>query len=155
MSTTLDTVWEIAKPLAEELSLNLWDIRFEKEGSSWFLRLIIEKEGGVNITDCEALSRAVDGPLDEADPISQSYYLEVSSPGLGRKLTRDHHFEQKIGEPVVVRLIRPRNGQRELKGTLSDYQKPNFTLTLEDGSSLLLAKSDAAFVRLDDDDLMV
>lgn len=151
MGNTIDTIWEIAKPIADELELRLWDVRFEKEGSSWFLRLIIEKEGGVNIADCEAFSRALDAPLEEADPISQSYYLEVSSPGLGRRLTRDHHFEQKMGEGVIVKLIRPLDGRREIKGTLSGYQNHILTIALEDGSHLELKKGDISFVKLDDD----
>ena len=86
---TVAAVWEIAAPVAEQLGLSIWDIRFQKEGVSWYLRIYIDKEGGVGITDCENFSRAVDGPLDEADPIEQSYYLEVSSPGVERQLTRD------------------------------------------------------------------
>lgn len=77
---TVAAVWEIAAPIAEQLGLSIWDIRFQKEGVSWYLRIYIDKEGGVGITDCENFSRAVDGPLDDADPIEQSYYLEVSSP---------------------------------------------------------------------------
>ncbi len=104
---TVAAVWEIAAPVAEQLGLSIWDIRFQKEGVSWYLRIYIDKEGGVGITDCENFSRAVDGPLDEADPIEQSYYLEVSSPGVERQLTRDEHFKKYIGSPVMVRLIRP------------------------------------------------
>ena len=103
---TVAAVWEIAAPVAEQLGLSIWDIRFQKEGVSWYLRIYIDKEGGVGITDCENFSRAVDGPLDDADPIEQSYYLEVSSPGVERQLTRDEHFKKYIGSPVMVRLIR-------------------------------------------------
>ena len=94
----------LALPLAEELSLRVWDIRFEKEGASWYLRIFIDKPGGVTIEDCEALSRAIDPVLDEADPISVPYYLEVSSPGLGRELTCPAHFEEMMGREVRVLL---------------------------------------------------
>lgn len=151
MGNTINTIWEIAQPIADELGLGLWDIRFEKEGSSWFLRVIIEKEGGVNITDCEAMSRALDAPLDAADPISQSYCLEVSSPGLGRRLTREHHFTEKTGEPVIVKLIRPLDGRREFKGVLSGFKDNVITLLLEDGTNMEINRNDTSFVKLDDD----
>ena len=90
---TVAAVWDIAAPIAEQLGLDIWDIRFVKEGADWFLRIFIDKDGGVTIEDCENMSRAMDAPLDEADPIPQSYCLEVSSPGVERELTRDSHFE--------------------------------------------------------------
>ena len=133
---TVAAVWEIAAPVAEQLGLSIWDIRFQKEGVSWYLRIYIDKEGGVGITDCENFSRAVDGPLDEADPIEQSYYLEVSSPGVERQLTRDEHFKKYIGSPVMVRLIRPRDGERDFKGTLESYDNGMITVTREDGSGI-------------------
>ena len=85
---TVAAVWQIAQPIAESLGLELWDVRFVKEGADWFLRIFIDKEDGVSIDDCEAMSRAIDKPLDDADPISQSYCLEVSSPGVERELVR-------------------------------------------------------------------
>ena len=137
---TVAAVWEIAAPVAEQLGLSIWDIRFQKEGVSWYLRIYIDKEGGVGITDCENFSRAVDGPLDEADPIEQSYYLEVSSPGVERQLTRDEHFKKYIGSPVMVRLIRPRDGERD--GMI--------TVTREDGSGICFEKKEVSSVKLDD-----
>ena len=104
----------LAIPFAKELGLELWDVRFVKEGADWFLRFFIDKEGGVNINDCENLSRALDAPLDEADFIEQGYYLEVSSPGLNRELTKERHFEQMMGEPILVKLYRAIDGTKEL-----------------------------------------
>ncbi|MCI8361521.1 MAG: ribosome maturation factor RimP [Clostridiales bacterium] len=118
---TTDRVFALAEPLARELGLSVWDVRFVKEGASWYLRIFIDKPEGVGIEDCEAMSRAVDPLLDEADFISQSYYLEVSSPGLGRELSRPEHFARYMGEPVKVRLIRARDGRKEWTGRLTGY----------------------------------
>ncbi len=96
-------VWEIAKPIADELGVEIWDIRFLKEGTDWFLRIFIDKPEGISINDCENMSRAIDAPLDELDPIEQSYCLEVSSPSLERELTRPEHFERYSGSPVKVK----------------------------------------------------
>ncbi len=147
---TVNTVWEIAEPIAHSLGLEIWDVRFEKEGADWFLRIFIDKEGGVSIDDCVDMSHAIDKPLDEADPIEQSYCLEVSSPGLERDLKRDAHFEKSLGEKIMVKLIRPVDGQREFKGTLESYDNGNFELLLEDGTKLMINKKETSYVKLDD-----
>ena len=98
----VQAVWQIAEPIARELGLEIWDIRFLKEGADWFLRIFIDKEGGIDISDCENMSRAIDKPLDEADPIEQSYCLEVSSPGVERDLVRPEHFERYKGADIKV-----------------------------------------------------
>ena len=106
-----DIVEEIARPVCEEMGLILWDVTFEKEGPDWILRILIDKDNeGVFIDECVNVSRAVDPLLDEADPIKQSYNFEVSSAGLGRKLTRPFHFEKKMGQVVLARLIRAVDG---------------------------------------------
>ena len=143
----------LALPFAEELGLELWDVRFVKEGADWFLRFFIDKEDGVNINDCENLSRALDAPLDEADFIEQGYYLEVSSPGLGRELTKDRHFVQMEGEPIVVKLYRAIDGTKEMKGILLEKTEDTLTLTDEEETLITLQCSDIASVRLDDDNL--
>ena len=151
LSSTAKRVFEIVKPYADELGLDIWDIRFVKEGADWFLRIFIDKDGGVGITDCENMSRAIDKPLDEADPIEQSYCLEVSSPGIDRELTRPAHFDAYIGASVVVRLIRPlETGERELHCTLDSHDAGSFTVTLEDGRTLVIERKEASWVRLDD-----
>lgn len=147
---TVNTVWEIAEPIAQSLGLEIWDVRFEKEGADWFLRIFIDKEGGVSIDDCVDMSHAIDKPLDEADPIEQSYCLEVSSPGLERDLKRDAHFEKSLGEKIMVKLIRPVDGQREFKGTLESYDNGNFELLSEDGTKLMINKKETSYVKLDD-----
>ena len=100
--------------IAKELGLTLWDVRFEKEGASYFLRILIDKEGGVDINSCEAMSRRIDPLLDEADPIPQSYYLEVWSAGMDRALERDFHFEQTLGQKVTVGLFQPLKGEKDV-----------------------------------------
>lgn len=152
-ASTTDKVWRIAAPIAEELGLSLWDVRFVKEGADWFLRIFIDKAGGVSIDDCEAMSRALDAPLDEQDPIPQSYCLEVSSPGLERELTRPHHFEQMEGQPVKVTLIRPQNGQKILNGTLEGYRDGVILLGLNHGETIEIHKKETASVNLDDFDV--
>ena len=147
---TVNTVWQIAQPIAESLGLELWDVRFEKEGADWFLRIFIDKDGGVSIDDCVEMSHAIDKPLDEADPIEQSYCLEVSSPGIERDLKRDAHFEQSVGKKIMVKLIRPVDGQREFKGTLESYDNGSFELLTQDGTKLMINKKEASYVKLDD-----
>lgn len=148
--STVNTVWEIAEPIAKSLGYELWDVRFEKEGANWYLRIFIDKEDGISINDCVDMSHAIDKPLDEADPIEQSYCLEVCSPGLERDLKRDSHFEKCIGEKIMVKLIRPVDGQREFKGTLESYDNGNFELLLEEGTKLMINKKETSYVKLDD-----
>lgn len=147
---TVAAVWEIAEPIAKELGLSIWDIRFVKEGADWFLRIFIDKDGGISIEDCENMSRAIDKPLDEADPIEQSYCLEVSSPGVERDLTRDAHFEACLGEKIKVKLIRALEGKREFSGILESSDGKQFTLRLEDGSAMCIDRKETSYVKLDD-----
>ncbi|MBE6789064.1 MAG: ribosome maturation factor RimP [Ruminococcaceae bacterium] len=144
---TADKVREIVLPVCEEMGLRLWDVTFEKEGADWFLKVLVEKEDGtLDINECEAFSRKIDPLIDEADPIDQSYFLEVGSPGIERKLRTPEHFERFIGSKVCVRLIRPDSeGKRELEGVLSAFDNGAITL---DGKQVNL--SDTAFVRLTD-----
>ena len=147
---TVAAVLEIAEPIARELGLEIWDIRFVKEGADWFLRIFIDKDGGVGMEDCERMSRAIDKPLDERDPIEQSYCLEVSSPGVERELTRETHFEACKGEKIKVKLIRAVNGVREFKGVLEDADGSRITLRRDDGSAMNFEKKETSYIKLDD-----
>ena len=147
---TVKAVWDIATPFAEELGLIIWDVRFLKEGSSWYLRIFIDKDGGVSIDDCVDLTHAINKPLDEADPIEQAYFLEVSSPGVERDLVRDEHFEAYIGEKIKVKMIRPVEGKREFSGILADYSDGNITISFEDGSGFTFTKKEASWIKVDD-----
>ncbi len=149
-SNTVNTVWEIVEPYATELGLKIWDIRFLKEGSAWYLRIFIDKDGGVSIDDCVNLSHLIDKPLDEKDPIEQAYFLEVSSPGVERDLVREEHFTANIGADIKVKLIRPVDGKREFNGVLEDYTSGNITLRTADGSGITFTKKEASWIKLDD-----
>jgi ribosome maturation factor RimP len=139
----------LAEPVADQLGLRIWDVRFEKEGNGWFLRYFIEKtEGELKIEDCENFSRALDPILDKEDPITQSYCLEVSSPGIDRQLTRPWHFAETMGKMVCVRLIRPQDGLRDFAGALIGYDGQSVTLHTKQGDfTAPLAKT--AYVRLE------
>ncbi len=105
-------VWELSEPLAKELNLSLWDVQFVKEGADWFLRVFIDKEGGVSIDDCVDMTHALSPVLDKEDPIPQEYMLEVSSPGLERKLTRPEHFAAFVGRRSTYGKRRARDAPR-------------------------------------------
>lgn len=129
---TEQVVRELAAPFAEAAGVTIWDVCFEKEGAAWYLRVFIDKEDGIDIDDCEAVSRPLSDALDEADPISQAYFLEVGSAGLERELSREAHFDASIGTQIRVRLIRPENGEKEYIGELKAYEKENLTLMRQD-----------------------
>ena len=142
-----DIVTEFAKPIVEQHGCTLWDVEYVREGSERFLRLYLDKEGGVDITDCEAISRAVDPILDEKDPIQESYHFEVCSAGLERALKRPSDFERFMGSPIMVKLYRPRNGLKEIPGILRGYEDGK--VTLEAGKeTITFEKSEVALVRL-------
>lgn len=151
---TVNTVWQLAEPIVKELGLQLWDVRFVKEGTDWFLRIFIDKEGGVGIDDCEKVSRAVDKPLDELNPIDTAYCLEVCSPGIERELIRDEHFEAFIGADIKVKMIRPLEGiGKEFGGVLDGYENGEVFITDHSGENhVTINKKDAAWIKLDDFD---
>ncbi len=142
-----DIVESFARPVVEAHGCSLWDVEYVREGSERFLRLYIDKDGGVDITDCEAISRAVDPILDERDPIAESYHFEVCSAGLERALKRPSDFARFMDSPVTVKLYRPRNGLKELPGILRGYEDGK--ITVEAGKeAVTLEKSEVALVRL-------
>ena len=147
MSKVTETVTALAAPIAAELGLELWDVEYVREAGQWFLRIYIDRDGGVSINDCESLSRALDPVLDEADPIPDSYVFEVSSAGAERELKRPGDFERFMGSPVEVRLYKPVDGSKSFVGTLSGYDNGNLTLTAA-GKTLAFEKSQIAQVRL-------
>ena len=153
---TAALVRELAEPIAARFGCQLWDVRFVKEGAEWFLRVFIDKPGGVSIDDCVDVTRALNDPLDALDPIDREYCLEVCSPGLGRELTRPEHFDAFTGAPVLVRLIRPLpDGRRELRGTLLCLEDGVVTVQPEGGGDpVALDRAAASKIRLlDDEDL--
>ncbi len=150
---TVDAVTELVEPIVEKMGLTLWDVRFVKEGALWYLRIFIDRDSGVTIEDCENVTRAVDQPLDELDPIEQNYILEVSSPGIERELIKPEHFDAFLGADVMIRLIRPdENGEKEFRGTLIAHDKDTVTIT-EDGDQRVINKKDTVYIKLDDFEL--
>lgn len=142
-----EQVAAFAEPIVTAHGCELWDVEYVREGSDYFLRLYIDKEGGVNIDDCEAISRAVDPILDEKDPIPESYHFEVCSAGLERALKRPGDFEKFLESPVTVKLYRPRNGLKEIPGILRGYEDGR--VTVEAGNeTVTFEKSEVALVRL-------
>ncbi len=142
--STEQKVFELTKPLASELGLDIWDIRLEKEGALWYLRVFIDKEDGITIEDCEALNRPLNTVLDEHDPVPQSYILEVGSPGLERELVREKHFETFCGSDIRIHLIRPIDGEKDLIGTLKSFDKEKIVID----SDVEIMLSDISYIRL-------
>lgn len=151
---TVSKVWELCEPIVKDFGLSLWDVRYVKEGADWYLRIFIDKDGGVDITDCENVSRAINTPLDELDPIEGAYCLEVCSPGIERELVRDEHFEQFIGADIMVRMRRPIEGiGKDFCGVLTAYDGTNVTITDHSGENeVTVNKKDTAWIKLDDFD---
>ena len=143
MAKVTDTVAALAQPVVEAQGCTLWDVEYVKEAGEWFLRLYIDKAGGVDISDCEAVSRPVSDLLDEADPIPGSYTFEVSSAGLERALKKPEHFAACMGQAVDVKLYRPVDGSKSFTGTLEGFEDGAVTV---DGRTF--EKKDVAQVRL-------
>ena len=142
-----ELVASFAEPIVKQHGCELWDVEYVREGSEYFLRLYLDKEGGVDINDCEAVSRAVDPILDEKDPIQGSYHFEVCSAGLERALKRPSDFERFMGSNITVKLYRPRNGLKEIPCVLRGYD--NGRVTVEAGKeTIMFEKSEVALVRL-------
>ena len=139
-----ETVRQISYPIAQNLGLELWDIKFVKEGPNWYLRVFIDKPEGITLEDCEAMSRALDAPLDEFDPIPVSYCLEVCSPGIDRELSNDSHLEKFIGSDITIKLIRPDSNNEKILNFLLQ-EKGFFRFMAKVTYRLLLTKSAGDF----------
>ena len=135
-------------PLVEERHFELVDVEYVKEGSSWYLRAYIDKEGGIAIDDCEMISRILSDWLDQEDFIDDSYILEVSSPGLGRPLKKEKDFARSLGKEVDVKLYRARDKQKDFTGILAEYDKNTVTIELEGGSRMVFERQEIALIRL-------
>lgn len=134
-------------PLMQEHQFELVDVEYVKEAGTWYLRAYIDKEGGITVDDCEVISRKLGDWLDEKDFISDSYILEVSSPGLGRPLKKEKDFKRSIGKDVEIRLYRAREKQKEFTGMLKAYDETSVTIEC-DGEDLVFEKADIALIRL-------
>lgn len=147
MKKVADVCAELALPFVEAAGCTLWDVEYVREAGTWFLRVYIDAPGGVDIDQCEAVSRPLSDRLDEVDPIEGSYVLEVGSAGADRALRRPEHFAAFLGSEVDVRLYRPREGRKEFTGVLEAYQDGAVTVTAG-GERITFEKKEIALVRL-------
>jgi ribosome maturation factor RimP len=139
---------KLLEPILTANHFELYDVEYVKEGGNWFLRCYIDKEGGITVDDCELVSRSLSDLLDKEDYIPDSYILEVSSPGLGRQLKRDKHFEKSIGEEVEVKLFKPIDKKKEFVGNLVNFDQNMITIELEDKTNMEIPRANIAMVRL-------
>lgn len=138
----------IAEPIVSNFGFELVDVEYVKEAGTWYLRLYIDKEGGITIDDCEAVSRLFSDKLDEEDFIDDAYIMEVSSPGLGRPLKKEKAFRRSVGKEVEIRTYRPIEKQKEFFGILSAYDDTHVTITLENQETMVFQKAEIALIRL-------
>ena len=145
---TEQKIYELIKPITDELGYYLWDVCYEKEGAMWYLRVFIDQDEGITIADCERANAPISDMLDEKDPIAQSYMLEVGSAGLERELVKEEHFEVCQRDTVRVRFIRAVDGEKEIIARLAGADKEGVTVVLESGEEKKFPLADIAFVKL-------
>ena len=145
---TEQRVYDLVKPITDELEYFLWDVCYEKEGAMWYLRIFIDRDEGITIEDCEKVTEPVNRVLDEADPIQQQYMLEVGSAGLERDLVKEEHFEVCEGDKVRIRFIRSIEGEKEIAAVLKCADRESVTVIDEEGEEHIYQFADIAFVRL-------
>ncbi|MBQ7448025.1 MAG: ribosome maturation factor RimP [Eubacterium sp.] len=138
---------ELVTPILDENNFWLVDVEFVKEGSTWYLRVYIDKEGGITVNDCELVARRMNDILDAEDYISESYVFEVSSPGLGRPLKKEKDYARNLGKEVEVKTYRAIDGEKEFVGYLKAYTADQVTLADDDDNELTLEKKEIALIR--------
>lgn len=138
----------LAEPIISSFGFELVDVEYVKEAGTWYLRLYIDKEGGITIDDCEAVSRLFSDKLDEEDFIDDAYIMEVSSPGLGRPLKKEKDFKRSMGKEVEIRTYRPIDKQKEFFGVLTAYDESHVTITLDDQEPRVFDRAEIALIRL-------
>lgn len=139
---------QLLEPILRENNFELYDVEFVKEAGTFYLRAFIDKEGGININDCELVSRRLSDLLDEKDFIPDAYILEVSSPGLGRALKKDKHFEKSIGEEVEIKLFKAIDKQKDFTGYLESFTDDVIVISDEAENEMEFERSNIASVRL-------
>ncbi len=140
-------VWDLAAPIAEKEGCFLYDVEYLKEGGIWFLRVYADKEGGISLDECEVISRALSEELDKKDPIDRNYYLEVSSPGIERKLKHQEHFDRYLGETIDIGLYKAVNGSKQLTGRLTGFDGQNIKVEVAE-EVLTIPQKDTTVVHL-------
>lgn len=149
MAGVAERVFALIKETVEEQGVSLWDVRYLKEGASYYLRVFIDKEDGISIDDCTKVNHAIDPIIDEADPIDNSYYLEVCSTGLERELVRPEHFHAKINQAVKLKLYKARDGVKEFGGILKDFDGKKITITVGE-ENIEFERTEISVCKLDD-----
>ncbi|AYE33071.1 ribosome maturation factor RimP [Clostridium septicum] len=143
----IQTIDQLVRPIADELNYEIYHIEYVKENGEYYLRIYIDKDGGIALSDCEALSRRVSDVLDEKDPIATAYFLEVSSPGLNRGLFTDAHFEKQIGKEVLIRFTKSLDGRKNVKGVLKEVKED--VIIVEDKDLVTIPKDKIKSANLD------
>ena len=138
---------ELILPILEKLNFELVDVEYVKEGSTWYLRAYIDKEGGITVNDCEDVAREMNVLLDEEDFIPDAYVFEVSSPGLGRPLKKEKDYIRNMGKEIEIRTYKAINRCKEFYGLLKAYDKDTVTIEIEDGETIIFNKSEIALIR--------
>ncbi len=139
---------KLVQPILDELGFELVDVEYVKEGGDFFLRIYVDKEGGITVNDCAEVSRLMDPVLDEEDFVDDSYIFEVSSPGLGRPLKKERDFARSVGQEVEIRTYRALDGQKDFSGYLDEYTADAVTISDGDGGQRTFDRKDIALIRL-------
>jgi len=139
---------KLATPIAKELSLEIVDVEWVKEGSNYYLRIYADKEGGIGIDDCEALSRACEVEIDKEDYIKEPYIFEVSSPGLTRPLKKDKDFKRNLGKMVELKTFKAHDSIKEFEGILKDFDEKTVTIAFDGDETMVFERNDLALIRL-------
>ena len=138
-------LYPIVENVAREIGYSIWDLEYVKEGTEYYLRITIDSKNGIDIDDCEKMSRAIDPVLDEHDVIEDAYHLEVSSPGIERDIKTDHHMSVCMGETILVKLYAPIDGAKQIIGTLDGYDEENITVDGKEIPRKAIAKMNVYF----------
>lgn len=146
MGKVSDQVFELVKPIAESFDLEVVEVLYEKKFDGMHLTIVIDKDGGVTIDDCERLHRAIDAPLDELDPIDTAYTLNVSSPGIDRPLKMERDYKRNLNKKISVKLYKPLDNKKSYEGILTEYSDETLTIELKNGNKLTFNKKDTAKV---------
>ena len=138
---------ELITPLIDAEGFELVDVEYVKEGADWYLRVYIDKDGGITVNDCEKISRAFNEILDREDYIDDAYIFEVSSPGLLRPLKKDKDYQRNLGKLLEVKLFAPLNGVKQFEAELKSYDKESATLVMDDDTEVTVKRSEISLIR--------
>ena len=136
----IEKIYQLVRPVADELKYEIYHIEYVKENGEYYLRIYIDKDGGITLTDCEKLSRRVSDIMDEEDPISEAYFLEVSSPGLNRGLFTEEHYKKQIGKEVLIRFVKSFEGRKNVKGLLKEVNEDAIVVEIEENNMFTVPK---------------